>query len=62
MSENSRLIRKKDIFVSYVDIDDFYYKLFYLQKKFSLCKTVLLLVRSEDGVGSLNSLALRVLN
>ena len=62
MSEDSRLTMRKDIFVSYVDIDDFFYKVFYLQKKFSLCKTVMLLVSSEDGVGNIKNLALTVLS
>ena len=61
MSENSRRTMRKDIFVSFVDIDDFLYKVFYLQKKFGLCKTVLLLVRNEDGVGNLKNLAMTVL-
>ena len=61
MSENSRRTMRKDIFVSFLDIDDFIYKVFYLQKKFGLCKTVLLLVSSEDGVGNLKNLAMTVL-
>ena len=38
-----------------------YYKVIKIQRKFSLCKTVMLLVRNKDNVGNLKNSAMKAL-
>ena len=59
MSED---VKSKDIFVRYLEINGLLYKVIYLQRKFNLCKTVMLLVSSKDDVGNLKNLTMTALS